>query len=204
MQFLFRFLGMKPRLELWESRESSADVEQGPRPRDNRDTYQREVAIETPGEPTINGPFRRLADAILRYDIFPLSFVTPLLRRAPVQVGDSVGICYHFLPGIDLFFAARVIARFDEQTGSCWRAGFTYRTLRGHPETGEETFSVEKDLVTGAISVTLRSWSRPGILLARLAYPLTRRIQRRASHAALDHLEHQASANLPQPPLVTS
>src|SRR5262245_34341629 len=80
MQFLFRFLGMKPRLDRWEGRVFSARVEHGPGPRDNQDAYEREVAVEVPGEP--GGPFRRIADAILRYDIFPPSFVTPILRRA--------------------------------------------------------------------------------------------------------------------------
>jgi uncharacterized protein (UPF0548 family) len=203
MQFLLRFLRMKPCLESWENAAFSPGVELGPGPRDNRDSYQRQVAVELPGVPEVEGPFRHVADAILRYDIFPPSFVSPVLRRTPVEVGDAVGICYHFIPGIDLVFAARVFARFDEQAGDNWRAGFTYRTLRGHPETGEETFSVEKDLATGAILVSLRSWSRPGILLARLAYHLTRRIQRRASHAALDHLKRHATANLPRSPLVT-
>lgn len=194
MLFLFRFLGMKPRLDAWEHREFSEGVENGPSPRDNRDAYEREVAIELAGEPETDGPFRRVADALLRYDIFPRSFVTPVLRRAPVEVGDAVGICYHFAPGLDFFFAARVIRRFDERDGNLWRAGFTYRTLRGHPETGDETFCVEKDLTTGTVRVALRSWSRPGIWLARIGYPLTRRIQRRSSCAALDNLQRQAAA----------
>jgi uncharacterized protein (UPF0548 family) len=203
MQILIRLFGMKPRLERWEGKAFSAGVENGPGPRDSRDSYERQVAVESPGEPERAGPFRRVADAIWRYAIFPPSYVTPILRRAPVEVGDAVGICYHFFPGIDFFFAARVIARFDGQEGSLWRAGFTYRTLHGHPETGDETFSVEKDLATGVIRIALRSWSRPGLFLTRLGYPFTRRTQRRASHAALDHLQSAASANPNTSPLVT-
>jgi uncharacterized protein (UPF0548 family) len=115
------------------------------------------------------------------------------LRRPEVQIGDAAGICYHLAPGLDLFFAARVTDRFDRPEGHFWRTGFSYRTLEGHPECGEETFCVEKDLDTGAVLVALRSWSRPGILLARVLRPLTRFLQLHAGRAALDHLAQVAS-----------
>src|SRR5205807_7251921 len=81
---------------------------------------------------------------------------------------------------------------FDGPAGGVWRAGFTFRTLRGHPELGEETFYVEKDAASGAVRVGLRSWSRPGLWLTRLMSPYTRWVQVRACHAALDHLEQTA------------
>ena len=49
-----------------------------------------------------------------------------------------------FVAGVDLFFAARVTDRFEDVANNQWRCGFTYRTLQGHPECGEETFIVEK------------------------------------------------------------
>ena len=54
----------------------------------------------------------------------------------------------------------RVIACFDEEREGVWVTGFTYRTLVGHPELGEETFSVEKDLETGLVMVA------PAVLVA--------------------------------------
>jgi uncharacterized protein (UPF0548 family) len=194
MQIVLPWLGQKPNLESWERELPSRGVERGPGRRDNRDSYVRILAAEEPGEPEANGAFRRVAGAILRYEIFPPWLVTGVLRHVPVELGDTVGICYHCCPGLDLFFAARVIERFDEQAGSIWRTGFTYRTLRGHPELGEETFSAEKDLATGKVTAALRSWSRPGILLAWLGYPFTRVIQKFASRVALDHLQEAARA----------
>jgi uncharacterized protein (UPF0548 family) len=169
--------GRSPRLERWESRPFAPGVDSGPRPGDRRDLWQREVAREPPGAPLADGPFARVAAAILRYDIFPPALVTPVLRRRPVEIGDTVGILYR----ARLFFAARVIARSD--------ASFTYRTLAGHPELGEETFAVSKDPATGAVVVSLRSWSRPGILATRACARLTRRVQVGASRSALDHLQ---------------
>src|SRR5262249_43402938 len=120
--------------------------------------------------------------------VFPPSLVRGLLRR-PVRAGDTFGVCYRFLPGVDLFFGGRVTDAFDGPHGDDWRAGFTFQTLVGHPETGEETFAVAKDGRTGAVEVSLSNWSRPGLLLTRLAGPYTRWAQRSASYAALDHLQ---------------
>lgn len=191
MQWHFRWNSSD--LTPWQQRSFSAEVELGPRPDDKRDNHERVVAWEEPGPPQIVA--RRLADAILRFDVFPPNLASGVLARAPVQVGDTVGIRYHFLPGLDLFFAARVTDRFEHEADGQWRCGFTYRTLQGHPECGEETFVVEKDLATGKITAALRSWSRPGFWLAALAYPITRPLQLRAGRSALDHLEQLANPN---------
>jgi uncharacterized protein (UPF0548 family) len=184
--------GSTPKLDKWEQRPFAKDVELGPRPEDHRDLYERIVATELPGPPDTSGAHLKLAAAILRYEIFPPAIVKGLLRRVPVQKGDTVGILYQAAGLVQLFFAARVIDVFDgqlaEATGAVWRTGFTYRTLDGHPELGEETFAVEKNLVTGAVRVFLSSWSRPGTALARTFAPVVRKLQVHASHAALDHL----------------
>src|SRR5262249_49471826 len=155
-------------------------VADGPGPHDARDAHERDIAREAPGEPEPAGPYARLAAAILAFDIFPWRLVAPVLRRRPPEGGETVGLSYHFIPRLHLFFAARVMRRFEDRTSNVWRTGFTYRTLIGHPMVGEETFSVEKNGATGGIMVALRSWSRPGILAARLFYPIVRRLQLRA------------------------
>jgi uncharacterized protein (UPF0548 family) len=193
MQLIWRFLGGKPRLEDWLTRPCSPTVEQGPRANDRRDCSERVVAVESVGEPEPGGPHRRVAQAIFAYEVFPPTLVSPILGRSPLQAGDTVGILYHFLPGLDLFCGARVLACFDEARDGIWHTGFQYRTLVGHPELGEETFSVEKDMATGTVVAALRSWSRPGTWLTWLAAPCTRHAQVRANHAALAHLASLAS-----------
>lgn len=135
----------------------------------------------------------------MSFDVFPPWLVTPVLQRTPLDVGDTVALRYHFLPGIDLFFASRVIDRFDGPDGGLWRTGFRYRTLAGHPEFGEETFCVEKEMATGRVMAAMRSWSRTGTTLAWLGYPLVRRMQIRANRLAMAHL-----ALVAQGPLLTS
>jgi len=88
-----------------------------------------------------------------------------------------------------MFVASRVIDVFDKPTLTGWKTGFTYRTLKGHAELGEEIFAVEKDRATGEVIASLTSWSRPGHWLTRIGYFYARRCQIHASHAALDHLE---------------
>ena len=192
MQIIWRCFGQKSRLDALNGLPLSPGVERGPQPGDRRDSYERVVAHEAPGEPAPDGPYRVLARAVRAYEIFPPRLVSGVLPRAPVEAGDTYGICYHFLPGIDFFFGGRVTDAFDGPAGDGWRAGFTFRTLQGHVELGEETFYVAKDGQSGAVRVGLRSWSRPGLWLTRLAVPYARRVQVRASHAALDHLERTA------------
>lgn len=199
MQIIWRFLGQRPRLEALEATPLSPGVEQGPQPGDNRDRYERVVAHETPGPPEPGGPFERLARAVRAYEVFPPRLVSGVLKRSPVEAGDIYGICYHLLPGVDLFFGGRVTHSFHEETADLFRAGFRFRTLQGHPELGEETFAVEKDKRTGAVTVSLESWSRPGHWLTRLAKPFTRRTQVRASFAALDHLGRVAAGRRDPP-----
>ena len=106
----------------WEQRPFSIGVEAGPRPEDNRDNHERVVGHEAPGPPLPDGIARRLADAILRFDVFPKSMLTGVLRRQPIEAGDTIALRYRFMPGLDVFFAARVFDRFEETTATQWRA----------------------------------------------------------------------------------
>jgi uncharacterized protein (UPF0548 family) len=57
------------------------------------------------------------------------------------------------------------------------RRGFTYGTLPGHPEAGEERFLLEH-LDDGRILFTITASSRPASSLARLGGPISRAAQR--------------------------
>jgi uncharacterized protein (UPF0548 family) len=57
------------------------------------------------------------------------------------------------------------------------RRGFAYGTLPGHPEAGEESFVVSLG-EDGAVTFTVRAFSRPDGAVARLSGPVGRRAQR--------------------------
>ncbi|MBO0698473.1 MAG: DUF1990 family protein, partial [Zavarzinella sp.] len=169
----------------WAARDFPPAILAGPRPSDDRDRHTRVVACEPPGDPLPDGPFLRAATAISDYRVFSPKRITPVLAKTPVAVGDTVGLTYRLMPGLRMFVACRVIDVFDGPTATGWRAGFTYRTLAGHAELGEETFAVEKDRKTGEVSVSLAAWSRPGHWLTRVGYWYARWCQKHAGRGAL-------------------
>lgn len=60
------------------------------------------------------------------------------------------------------------------------RRGFAYGTLPGHPERGEEAFTIGMT-GSGDVRIRIRAFSRPASLVARAGGPLGRLIQRYAT-----------------------
>ncbi len=56
------------------------------------------------------------------------------------------------------------------------RVGFAYGTLPGHPESGEERFTIERNQA-GGVSMRIRAFSKPATLLARASGPVGRAAQ---------------------------
>ena len=186
------FPNQRPDPAAWENRPFSPGVLDGPRATDNRDRHALQMGVEPLGPPVADGPFRRVARAISEYRIFPPHLAQRVVKRTPLQVGDVVGLCYPLFLGIRMFIASRVIDVFDGSTPGGWRSGFTYRTLEGHVEVGEEIFAVEKDARTGVVTASLTAWSRPGHWTTRIGYPYARWCQLQAGRAAARHLRKTA------------
>jgi uncharacterized protein (UPF0548 family) len=187
------FPNQQPDPAAWESRPFSPGSLDGPRTTDNHDRHTMLMGIEPAGPPVADGPYRRVARAILEYRIFPPRLAERVVKRTPLQVGDVVGLCYPLILGVRMFFASRVIDVFDGPTEQGWRSGFTYRTLEGHVEIGEEIFAVEKNARTGEVTASLTAWSRPGHWLTRIGYPYARWCQIQAGKAALRFLRRVAA-----------
>lgn len=77
----------------------------------------------------------------------------------------------------------KVVAVVDEPTAR----GFAYGTLRGHPECGEERFTVtlQRD---GRVVLHIVAFSRPATWFVRLGAPIASRIQRRTTTRYLNAL----------------
>jgi uncharacterized protein (UPF0548 family) len=100
----------------------------------------------------------------------PVAVGTVVAMAAPLPVGFAIACC-------------RVVAVVDEPD----RYGFAYGTLPMHPESGEELFLVER---TGSsVVVRIVVFSRPHEPLVRLAAPVARRLQARATSRYLDAME---------------
>lgn len=72
------------------------------------------------------------------------------------------------------------------------RIGFAYGTLKGHPESGEESFIVEK-LDDDSVWLTVRAFSRAGSWYYRLVWPILRAQQEKFTKRYLRAL-HPAGA----------
>lgn len=185
--FLLPFQSAK--LEVWENRLLARGAAAAPPENAYHDRHERIVAVESPGEPENEGPFMRVARSIMSYEIFPLTLGKPVVKR-PVQLGDTVGLRYHLVPGLDLFFASRVCqVNHRDLADGWWRSSFTYQTLDGHPELGQETFSILKRHATGEVRVLIFAWSRPAWAILGPVLPLARYLQLSAGKQALDFLE---------------
>ena len=80
--------------------------------------------------------------------------------------------------------AARIVYTVDSNdSGATY--GFAYGTLVEHVEQGEERFTVEYDPANDAVWYDLFAFSKPRHPLARIAYPISRYLQRRFAQASL-------------------
>jgi len=97
-----------------------------------------------------------------------------------VADGATFALLYRLPVGGYLTAAGRVTYVIDEPGR---RFGFAYGTLPGHPERGEEAFTVAAQDDRMRFEIT--AFSRPRHPLARIAAPLTRILQRRATRGYL-------------------
>jgi uncharacterized protein (UPF0548 family) len=99
-----------------------------------------------------------------------------------VLVTTRIGLLWVVAP-------CRVIYTVDEPD----RFGFAYGTLPGHPETGEESFMVERR--EDVTVVSNEAFSRPADVLARAGGPITRALQLQATRrylaALAEYVRHQ-------------
>ena len=123
--------------------------------------------------------FARAKSALRAWKMFDLPWVRLCWPTAPVEPHQAVAIAVrHF--GFWSLNAARIVYVIDEPA----RFGFAYGTLHDHAESGEERFSVEM-LDDGSVWYDLYAFSRPRAFAARLAYPVSRALQRRFARDSL-------------------
>jgi uncharacterized protein (UPF0548 family) len=150
------------------------------------------------------GTFAAACAAIERWTMFPAGWTRIVGAagaaggRPPIAEGTAVAVVAHAL-GLWWTSCCRVVYTLDEsfETGPLRRRfGFAYGTLPAHAERGEERFSVElRD--DGSVWYDLLAFSTPRYWLARLGYPLTRRMQRRFVRDSLAAMRRAAGGAPP-------
>ena len=92
------------------------------------------------------------------------------------EVGSEVVVVARHL-GFWSINVCRVVQRFPSSAEDS-RYGFVYGTLTDHAESGEESFAVSIS-ADGSVWYEIRAVSRPRAFLARVGYPVSRRLQSR-------------------------
>jgi uncharacterized protein (UPF0548 family) len=115
--------------------------------------------------------------ALRRWEHFRLGWVEAWPPETPIQAGQVVAVVARLF-GLWWLNACRIVYVVDEP-GPVQRFGFAYGTLPEHAESGEERFTVDWHEVDDAVWYDILAFSRPQQLLARLGYPLARRLQKR-------------------------
>jgi len=121
--------------------------------------------------------FRSAIVALQSWKHFQLGWVEAWSPDTPIKPGEVVAVMGRAI-GLWWLNACRIIYVVDESGPIC-KFGFAYGTLPGHVESGEERFLIEWNLHDNSVWYDIVAFSRPNHFLARLGYPVVRRMQKR-------------------------
>lgn len=122
--------------------------------------------------------FQRAVAAVRNWKMHDLGWLELCWPDAPIEVGSAVAVlCPHF--GFWSCHPAKIVYVIDEADEQARRFGFGYGTLPAHDEQGEERFLIEWRHDDDSVWYDILAFSRPSSFLARLGYPLVRKLQRK-------------------------
>jgi len=133
--------------------------------------------------------FERARNAIQRWEMFHNGWTNLCWPDAPIESGITVAMLADYLGLYSLNFC-RIVYVIDEPR----KYGFAYGTLPDHVEAGEERFLVEL-LDDGSVWFDLLAFSRAQHVLAKIASPLVRSLQRKFRRDAGRAMERAVAAN---------
>lgn len=131
--------------------------------------------------------FAKAIEALKHWRMFEMDWVEIFPKSAPTVAGSVVAILVrHF--GFWSLNLSRIVYAFEKQDHR-ETFGFAYGTLLDHAEQGEERFSVECHPADQSVWYDLFAFSRPRHILARVGYPISRRLQKRFARESLKAME---------------
>lgn len=161
------------------------------------DDYETDLPAEAPGPPAPGGPWERACAVVRNYQFPPPDLVTGIFAPDGPLDGRRMLIQARFLR-FTFWFGVEIGGVVDEErplpdgagTERVW--GYHYRTLEGHFEKGEITFTVHKYLASGRIVFRVHAYSQPDHIrnpLYRLGFRVFgRALQRRFARQSLARL----------------
>jgi uncharacterized protein (UPF0548 family) len=117
--------------------------------------------------------FEKAKNDLRAWKMFPSTWTKILPEAQPIEVGVTVAMFARFL-GLWWRNACKIVYVIDEPR----RFGFAYGTLPGHIERGEELFLIEWR-ADNRVYYSIKAFSRPRHIFAKIGYPLVRILQER-------------------------
>lgn len=169
------------------------------------DDYHTDLPAEPPGPPVPGGSFEAAKQVLLNYSFPPPDLITGIF--VPEQpLAERVMLLRAQFLGFTFWFGVRVGGVTDEQQNSpdgpeqVW--GYNYRTLEGHFEKGQITFTIHKNLTTGRVRFQVKAYSRPdriSNIFYRIGFQLFGRfLQRRFAHESMQRMRRLVGEALRQ------
>ena len=119
--------------------------------------------------------FERAGDGLMTWEVHRRAGNRVHASAERAAVGVNVAVVARF-GLVDIEAPCRVVHVVEQPD----RLGFTYGTLRGHPVSGEESFSILLD-DDGTVRFVLISFSKPATWWAKLGGPIGRMAQAQAA-----------------------
>jgi uncharacterized protein (UPF0548 family) len=121
--------------------------------------------------------YRRSVFALQSWKQFDLGWVTVVPTETALRIGNVVAVQATVL-GLWSLNACRIVYLINEDPDLKEKFGFAYGTLPDHAERGEERFTIEWHN-DDSVWYDIYAFSRPQSMLARLAFPYVRKLQKR-------------------------
>ena len=136
--------------------------------------------------------FDKALELLMTYQIYLPFRMQSKICNETGRITKNVTIIQRILIGpIGFEAAVRVVDTFDIEKNGERCAGFTYATLKGHPECGIITFKVSRSNSKSQIQLGIESWSKPNSPALKLFRPLTKAIQKSSNQKALEFIKKQ-------------
>jgi uncharacterized protein (UPF0548 family) len=132
--------------------------------------------------------FERAAEGLLTWKMHTGAGLRVAAASADRAAPDVLVLLRAGLGRFSIMIPCRVVYTVDDPD----HRGFAYGTLPGHPERGEEAFTVRLT-PDGEVRARVRAFSRPATLLARAGGPVTRLAQRYAARRYVRALRRLAA-----------
>ncbi|UYZ57635.1 DUF1990 domain-containing protein [Hymenobacter latericus] len=171
------------------------------------DDYGTDLPAEPPGPPVAGGSFEAAKQVLLNYSFPPPDLITgifvpeqPLAERVMLLRGRFLGFTFWFGVRIGGVIDEQRTPSPDDGPEQVW--GYNYRTLEGHFEKGEITFTVHKQLRTGRVRFQVKAYSQPDRIqnfFYRIGFKLFgRMLQRKFARESMRRMREQVVAQLRQ------